>query len=361
MYVTVDKINKRERGTASILALLVMILLLALGATIMSVSSTEVRTAAAFRDGVAAQFTAEAGAKRALLAISTNNGNLPSPIKDEPLGPGLAGTYSVTVEQQGVNRIITATGTVNKASRQVVLEVTPETVYDFAAYSNGNMTLGLNSINGSVGSNRDIYFTALTRIYGDAIAHGRVWLYTGLNDIRGRILDSTTNPAPPSLPIPTFERDTFKDGLRPTLFMGIWWLSPDNLDGKVWYYDGDLLFASSLSSIKGPGVIYATGNIDIGVTKITNNVILISEKNINVPVGAYIDNSALVARGNIEISISGFNGSAVAGGTIFAPANFMSHPPAKSAYNVTKNPYIPQPPLWLAERVKVGYWDNKKN
>lgn len=360
------KLNNMERGSASILALLTMMLLLALGGTMLAVSSAEVRTAAAFRDGIAAQYAAEAGAKRALLAISTNNGALPGPIKDQPLGPGITGTYSATVKEQGINRVITATGTVNNASRQVIMEISPETVYDFAAYSNENMTLGLNVINGSVGSNQDIKFTALTRVNGDAIAHGRVRLYTGFNDVRGRIMDSKSESAPPYLPLPTFSRETYKNGEKPSIFPIIFtnsfaWLSPGNLNNKIYYFDhdGDSL-TIALNEISGPGVIYSTGTIVISGAEVKNNVILISEKDIKVPFLVTLDNTALVARGDIEISVSAFNGSAVAGGTILAPANFMAHPPAKSNYNVTENPYIPQPPLWVPERVKVGYWNNQE-
>ncbi|MGI6091436.1 MAG: hypothetical protein GX348_04625 [Veillonellaceae bacterium] len=351
--ISSTKLNTQQ-GSVSILALLAMMLLLALGGTMLSVSSAEVRTAASFRDGVAAQYAAEAGAKKALLALSTNNGTLPETIHNQPLGPGIPGTYTVTVEKQGINRVITATGTVGNASRQVIMEIAPETVYDFAAYSDKDMTLGLNIINGSVGSNQDINFTALTRVNGDAIAHGRVRLHTGFNDIRGRIMDSKSESAPPYLPLPTFIREDYKNGER----LPGSWFSSIKLDNKIYYHDDNISFGAS--TISGPGIIYATGNITIGFATIKNNVILISEKDIIVPALASINNTALVARENIEIWISDFNGSAVAGGTIFAPVNFMAHPPAKSNYNVTKNPYIPKPPLWVPERVKVGYWNNLK-
>lgn len=349
-----SQLNKNEQGSVSILSLLVMMLLLAIGGAMVTVSSAEVRTAAGFRDGVAAQYAAEAGAKRALYELSTNNGALPAAITDQPIGPNLPGTYTVSIEQQGINRIITATGKVNNATRQVVMEVIPETPYDFAIYSNDDLTLGLNSINGSVGSNGNINFTALTWVYGDAIAHGKVTHPKfDLNYIRGKEVSNA-----PALAIPAFTKDIFEsNGKIPTVSKGQW-QGPGDLNNNIYFYNGDLNI--SLSRISGPGIIYATGTIDIAWgAHLSDNIILISEKDISVELFTSVDNSALVARNDITFFISDFNGSAVAGGKISTPLNFLAHP-SKANWNVPKNPYIPQPPLWQPERVKVGYWDNQK-
>ena len=355
------QINIKEQGSVSILSLLVMMLLLAIGGAMITVSSAEVRTAAGFRDGVAAQYVAEAGAKRALYELSTNNGSLSAAITDQPIGPSLPGTYTVSIEQQGINRVITATGKVNNATRQVVMEVIPETPYDFVIYSGNDLTLGLNSINGSVGSNGNINFTALTWVYGDAIAHGKVTHPRfDFNYIRGKEVSNA-----PALAIPSFSKATFqKNGYAPTISGGEW-QGPGNLNNNIYFYDGDLEISSDIT---GPGIIYATGTITthghgiffLSTTNISNNVILISEKNIIALLNVSIDNSALVAKNDITFAISDFNGSAVAGGTISTPLNFMAHPSSKSNWNVTKNPFIPQPTLWQPERVKVGYWDNQK-
>jgi Tfp pilus assembly protein PilX len=129
----------RQRGSAGLAALFAMALLLIIGGTMLGVSTNEVKIAAGYRDGIAAQHAAEAGAKRALAVfdqsvqlnqswnwlhtdVYLNNGkhNVRYNVKIKlngsetvPAVPPASGVYTVT-----------ALGTANGAVRTVVVTVT---------------------------------------------------------------------------------------------------------------------------------------------------------------------------------------------------------------------------------------------
>ncbi|MBP1763211.1 MAG: hypothetical protein H6Q65_269 [Firmicutes bacterium] len=136
--------HSQQKGSAAILAVFVMALLGTIGTAYIALSSTEMKTATSFRDGVAAQCFAEAGTKLAMLKLSQNPGWIPSPSPFvENLGTiPTAGRYEVTVANNGGNkRTVTSIGIVNKARRQVVLvldtgvpTVSPATILSWNNY-----------------------------------------------------------------------------------------------------------------------------------------------------------------------------------------------------------------------------------
>jgi len=124
MLHCVRKISAQQDGSAAILAIFVMVLLSSLGAAFIVLSSTEIKTSTNFRDGVAAQCLAEAGAKRAMLKLSQDSAWMPFPsLLVENLGTmPTAGHYEVAVTNTGSGKkTITSIGIVNKARRQIVL------------------------------------------------------------------------------------------------------------------------------------------------------------------------------------------------------------------------------------------------
>lgn len=169
---------EQEHGSASIMASIVMILLLALGGAFITLSSTEVDISKDYRNGVAAQYLAEAGVQWAIVKLKTEpdfvtrTGNVTgvtttSATKNE--GTTTAGNYTVTVAGDGATRTITSTGIVGSgrtaAKRQVILNVSLPTgesgVYSFPVYSatsveiagGGRVELGAAGSNGSVENN----------------------------------------------------------------------------------------------------------------------------------------------------------------------------------------------------------------
>lgn len=360
---------KSQSGIASFVALAVMLLLAGLGGAMLSASSSEIRTAAAYRDGVAAQYAAEAGAKRAVIELNKNTGNWTG-ISDVSVG---AGKYSVSVAGPMLRRTITSTGTVNGASRQVILDVVPDNAYKYVIYSGQSMNIGGIYVNGSVRSNQDIDLNAATRITGRAIAHGAVsqWklfdLGTRTNVVKGGVMEEA-----PILQVPVIGKDTTRAQYRDnvncktlTTFRFPRLLLPDlffynddaQLDSnKIYYYEGDDLIISS--TVTGPGVIYCTGNVWInnlwGITgKVTNNVIIIAEGDIHFDIGIMTD-AVLVAGGDIHVAVSGFTGSAVANGKVSMPLDGTGKP--SSNWSAPSNPYIPQPPAWTTDSIGVENW-----
>lgn len=166
----------REQGSASIVAIIVMTLLIALGGAFITLSSTEVEISKDYRNGVAAQYLAEAGVHWAIVKLKTDavfvtsTGNatgvtVTSATKNT--GTPTAGNYIVKVAGSGTTRTITSTGIVGTgrtaAKRQSILNVTPPItgasgIYSFPVYSATAVTIdsGGRVECGSAGSNGSI-------------------------------------------------------------------------------------------------------------------------------------------------------------------------------------------------------------
>lgn len=158
------KILKNNTGSAGILALIAMVFFGILGGAYVTLSSSSVKTSANFRDNIAAQYLAEAGAQWAIAQISTTpsygNKAITAYSQKKNTGTPTAGTYEVTVKPSSdpakpTEKIITAIGKVNQSERTVVLHVTiPK--FPYASYSNGNMFIDSAKLKGNAGSNKKI-------------------------------------------------------------------------------------------------------------------------------------------------------------------------------------------------------------
>jgi hypothetical protein len=95
-----------------------MLLLGLLGCGLIMLASIELSMATNYRDGIAALYLAEAGAKRALVELHYNPGWQPS----NPYYEG-SGSYALKITD-GLPVTIEATGTVHRSVRKVVLKVT---------------------------------------------------------------------------------------------------------------------------------------------------------------------------------------------------------------------------------------------
>lgn len=125
-----------ERGSAALLSIIMMLLLSSLGAALLMLSKTDLQIATNHRDGIAAQYLAEAGIQDAIAKLKTDP-DFVSQTKtniqvttSEPLGTlSTVGSYTV---QTGPNtsvtneniRLVTATGVVNQAKRQIAANIT---------------------------------------------------------------------------------------------------------------------------------------------------------------------------------------------------------------------------------------------
>lgn len=117
-----------NRGSAVVMALMVMMLLGVIGTGLAVFVRTEMLIAQEFRDGTAAYYLAEAGAKRAIIELSGNSAwpGLNSWVNMDAAHPEI-GQYQVKVEQIAglpVQRKVVAYGKFKAAERQVVVWLT---------------------------------------------------------------------------------------------------------------------------------------------------------------------------------------------------------------------------------------------
>ncbi|QDR80327.1 PilX N-terminal domain-containing pilus assembly protein [Sporomusa termitida] len=106
-----------QSGSSALLALMALLLLSLWGWGLITLSLTELSMAASYRDGTAALYLAEAGAKRALVELHYNPDWQPR----NPYFEG-RGSYSLAITA-GTPIRIEATGTVHRSVRKVVLKV----------------------------------------------------------------------------------------------------------------------------------------------------------------------------------------------------------------------------------------------
>ena len=124
-----------ERGIVAVVALIVMMVMGVMGTGLMVLGTIDAEIAANHRDGVAAQYVAEAGIQWALVKLKTNPAFVMQTVTQENIT-----TYTIerlsnssgicTVKTKpgpavahNNLRIITSTGVVNKAIRQVRVQV----------------------------------------------------------------------------------------------------------------------------------------------------------------------------------------------------------------------------------------------
>lgn len=132
---------KEESGSAGILSVITLLLLSVVGAAYLSLSSSESSSSANYRNGVAAQFLAEAGARRAIVELDKNASW--AGVSNIAMGSGItAGVYTVTVSAAGQDRIVVAKGVVGNATRRIKLTLTvPGNAFPYLVYSGNSLTL----------------------------------------------------------------------------------------------------------------------------------------------------------------------------------------------------------------------------
>lgn len=149
-----------QQGSAGILAMISMALLGVLGTAYVAMSSSEVSTGAQYRDGVAAQYLAEAGGRWAAIqlknkvtaVVDASNTAAGVSYNSGAIGTApTAGSYTVTVRRNPATptdserRQVLVTGTVGQANRRVVFTVTlgGENAYpvQYAGFGGNNLIL----------------------------------------------------------------------------------------------------------------------------------------------------------------------------------------------------------------------------
>lgn len=351
-----------QRGAAAMLAIIAIAFLTIIGSGFVFLSSTDVRTAASYRNGVMAQYLAEAGAKRAVSEIRKSaTGEWAGETRDFDIG-----RYQVeSVIVRGVNREIISTGIVNNAARKVKLTVSSDSPYNYVAYSGESLNLAGIIIKGNVGSNADVHITGGvilaqqdgTDSHIDAVGN----IYTNL------VYAPRKNEHVPPKALLLFDsalRRKYQDvGEIPTIIKcnsGVvkWstWRNPGQLANKVYYINPDPDYPLYIrSDIDGPGIIYSTQAITIDEeARLTNNIIIISEKSINIGL-CKINNCILVAGGDIKNFDSAvFHGTAVANGSISIVLDMKEQSTLEEQNKALLSPILPA--AWNSGSVKIKSW-----
>lgn len=129
-------IVRNERGLATVLALIAMMLLGIMGIGLMVLSKIDIEIAANHRDGVAAQYVAEGGIQWAIVQLKTDpdfvietkaQKNVTTYVIDEN-GSTFASCTVVTTTLKPTTtdenlRVVTSIGSVNKAKRQISTQI----------------------------------------------------------------------------------------------------------------------------------------------------------------------------------------------------------------------------------------------
>lgn len=297
---------KEEKGSVGMLSIVTMVLLGVVGTAYILLSSSEFSSAASYRNGVAAQFLAEAGARRAIVELDKDNSWMG--VSNERLGNGITeGSYKVEVTSTGPNCTIASTGMVGNATRKMVLRLTLfSSVFSYPLFSHSNMNIGNSDVYGSVRSNGTINLNNGAHITKDVIAQGDV---TGKQNatVGGQILAHQT-----ALPVPVYNKADFSSA---TVISSVDNHETLTLAEDRYYSNGEFKINGNLV---GNATIYVAGNVLIeNGAEISGSIRMIAEGDINSKQGAKVDSGIFFSKQNINFEENSiFTGSAAASGTI---------------------------------------------
>lgn len=314
---------KPQKGSAGVSALLFMLLLSVIGGAFVAITSTEVLTAANFRDGVAAQYLAEAGIQHALVKLKKDEDGFVSKTNTTTVGTvntisseiknsasATAGSYKVTVTGSGTTRTITSIATVNKAKRQLIVTVKlgdtgliPANLSKYAIFSDQGIDVnGQGYIQGPAGAR------------GDIDLKGKGWIDP--NDRFTNVLDAS---------VPIFSGiDYTKNPLN---------INAYSLSG-TYFVNGDLNLNTTLTTPQGQKtIIYVNGDVHItGQGDLNGKFLIIAtgiihlDSNKGSIQGIFISTSASESHiNNGELNGSIFaHGPLAVGGTIIYNADLIN-------------------------------------
>ena len=331
-----NKKDWRRQGSAGILALLTMLVLGALGAAYVVMSSTEVNTGAVYRDGVAAQYLAEAGARWAALQIKNNVGTI---VADTNSASGAtyssgsiatsptAGSYSATIRRDPAypsdanRRQVTVVGTVGQAKRKVVYSLLLGTggslPLQYGAFSGATLTLA-GAVTGDIGA---VTRADVTRWgYTPDIVSAKI-KYAGQAEISGTPPAEQVLFTLPAMPVSFDINDASYQQYRTSATTR----AGGNLNNATvtWngnhYIDGALALTGSTVLTTGADAgIYVNGNFAIhsnntinasgNLAIIANGTITLDPGKINVPAGSML---TLYAKSGVTVK----SGATITGNT----------------------------------------------
>lgn len=127
---------KRQRGSATVFGIIMILLLTSMGATLLMLCTTHLQIATNHRDGIAAQYWAEAGIEDVVAKLKTNTDFVNQTqvgnqliTANFPSSSASTGNYIVQTGPDPKSiatnvRVVIATGTINKTQRQIIAHIT---------------------------------------------------------------------------------------------------------------------------------------------------------------------------------------------------------------------------------------------
>lgn len=373
--------QQRERGSAAIAAVIAMIVLGLLGTAFVTLSTSELRIATSYRDGVSAQYLAEAGALWARIQLRSD---VDKDLRTYPDGDKrltktenkIPGSYTVTISRDKDNpdlRKIVSVGTVNGAKRTVSLEVNLkknpisilgmpaggawQDILDVCIFSGLDMNISNNTIYGNIRSDGNIF--------GDSnqtyikTANFPVMIGTYSVPVGKTAMVKEGNPKVPTelalnLPPLTNQRSSYQGNAVKTYSTTTTTLSgtytSTTMPPGIHFFYGDLIVANN-TRISVDGVIfYVIGNVTLSNNASMGKTLVLSENNIIVNNGAVFLNTLLVADKNITLkpnSVIGkdpveynSDGTPKYGGIAVARGSVIMQNNAKITYNAALVAYF---------------------
>ena len=329
----------QQRGSALLAALVIVLVLGLFGGAFVALTTSETGMAASYRDGVAAEYLAEAGALYARVKLKTDKSFRTLTDSDAPtLLPAVTkntgattGTYTVSVTRYANNplkREIVSTGTVGSAKRvmRVVLNLAPLEGYftqellpivQYGLFSNGVMSFDNGVIVGNPSYPANIRSNATITIKNNAVVYGNVTsgstVNYGTTRPTGTILQNQ-----PALMFPDISGySTLYRQYASAVYNTSYTISGTYaLNGGFYYVNGDLTIANN-TILSGAGLFYVTGKVILNNNIRNGKILILAVGDIIVNNGAQMDTAMLITKSNIIIDQNSVvNGGAYAGGTI---------------------------------------------
>jgi len=315
-----------QKGSAGVLAVIMSALLLLVGGGYLAIAKTERATAASYRDGIAAQYLAEAGLQDAVAQLKADTAGTgirdasksatgtPSVVSGIINSGPTSGTYSWTVKKSAADtdrtRTVTSVGAVGSSKRTIIATVTlGGGVFSYMAYGGGDMSADNNAnIKGDIGSNKTVFVKNNANIDGNVSAHETISTQNNSH------ITGTQTEGADSITIPTFSGSNYASA--ETLAGGTTW------SAGVYKVMGDLTLANNTQiSVTGDVTIYVAGKVTVNNNSLVNmagtavanpagRLVILAEDTITIENNAYLGNVLLLAKKNIAIS----NNAGVLGG-----------------------------------------------
>lgn len=364
-----ENLFRNQYGSAGVMAVIVMVLISAIGAGMYSLSNTGLKINNNLSDGVKAQYLAEEGMQYGIARLSYESslpdktGTLYDKVKNLKGKPDLLSSvnkgknvyqYTIAWPSDRDKPYISVTGIVNRAYRTVLMDInfeSPVSPFDYSIFAGAGKIQMSNDakVTGSIRTNDEIIMSNSAKVSEDAFAVGKISLSNGAEITRNKypIAEKVTSPA--------YSYSSTGKALDRIIS------SRKDLTAGTYYVDGDFNIDNQAEIVtKGKVVIYVKGNcIFSNDSKIKgDNITIICDGNMYISNKVEIDKAVLIARGTIILS----NDTKIRGAVVSTGGEVYISNSVEVVYDTTliRNAGLPVGSDGGSSTVRFGSWTNKK-